>query len=40
MAAFVLKMVIRTVIYDGATVSNLEDTIEDLKSLRGPLTRR
>jgi hypothetical protein len=40
MAAFILEMVIRTVMYDGATVSNLEDTIADLKSLHGRLTRR
>jgi hypothetical protein len=40
MAAFILAMVIRTVIYDGATVSNLEDAIGGLKSLRGRLTRR
>jgi hypothetical protein len=40
MAPFILEMVIRTVIDDGATVSNLENTIADLKSLRSRLTRR
>jgi hypothetical protein len=40
MASFILEMVIRTVLYDGATVPNLENTIADLKSLRGRLTHR
>jgi hypothetical protein len=40
MAVFTLEMVIRTVIYDDAAVSNLEDTIADLKSFRARLTRR
>jgi hypothetical protein len=40
MAAFIVEMVIKTVIYDDATVSNLEGIIADLKCLRGRLTRR
>jgi hypothetical protein len=40
MVAFILEMVSRTGVYHSATVSNLENIIADLKSLRGRLTRR
>jgi hypothetical protein len=40
MAIFIVDMIYSGVVYDDTATVNLEETIADLKSLRGRLTRR